>query len=198
MAKKLLITGFDPFGGESINPSWEAVKLLPDKICDFEITKLQIPTVFGKAAKEVITAAENLKPDVIICTGQAGGRTAITPEVIGINLREARIADNEGNQPMNVPIVEGGAAAFFSTLPIRKMVETINAEGIPAALSYSAGAFVCNDVLYTILHKFNGTETKVGFIHVPYVPEQPKNGEFAMPLEKIKDGLICAISCIGE
>ena len=196
MAKKLLITGFDPFGGESINPSWEAVKLLPDKIGGFEITKLQIPTVFGKAAKEVIAAAEKLKPDVIICTGQAGGRTAVTPEVIGINLREARIADNEGNTPQNEPVIPDAPAAYFATLPVRAMVAAINAENIPAALSYSAGAFVCNDVLYTLLHKFDGTETKVGFIHVPYLPEQAKNGEFAMPLEKIKDGLCAAIRAL--
>ena len=196
MAKKLLITGFDPFGGESINPSWEAVKLLPDKIGDFEITKLQIPTVFGKAAKEVIAAAEKLKPDVIICTGQAGGRTAITPEVIGINLRDARISDNEGNQPVNVPVIPDAPTAYFSTLPVREMVSAIAAAEIPAALSYSAGAFVCNDVLYTLLHKFDGTETKVGFIHVPYLPEQAKNGEFAMPLEKIKDGLCAAIRAL--
>ncbi len=198
MGKKLLITGFDPFGGENINPSWEAVKLLPDKIGDFEITKLQIPTVFGKAAKEVIDAAEELKPDVIICTGQAGGRTAITPEVIGINLREARIADNEGNMPQNEPVITDAPAAYFATLPVRAMVAAINAENIPAALSYSAGAFVCNDVLYTLLHKFDGTDVKAGFIHVPYIPEQPKNGEFAMPLEMIRDGLIHAVLSIGE
>ena len=196
MDKKLLITGFDPFGGESINPSWEAVKLLPDTIGDCAVTKMQIPTVFGKAAELVLEEAEKLCPDVIICVGQAGGRSAVTPEVIGINLREARIADNEGTQPMNVPIIEGGAAAFFSTLPVRKMVEAINAEGIPAALSYSAGAFVCNDVLYTLLHKFDGTETKVGFIHVPFLPEQAKDGVFAMPIEQIRDALNIAVKSL--
>ena len=198
MAKKLLITGFDPFGGESINPSWEAVKLLPDRIGDFEITKLQIPTVFGKAADAVLLAAEKLCPNVIICVGQAGGRTAITPEVIGINLREARIPDNEGNRPENEPVIHGGNTAFFSTIPVRKITDAINALGIPAALSYSAGVFVCNDVLYTVLHKFDGTDVKAGFIHVPYIHEQPKNGEFAMPLEMIRDGLCAAISSIGE
>ena len=196
MEKKLLITGFDPFGGESINPSWEAVKLLPDTIGNYAVTKMEIPTVFGKAADIVLAECENLCPNVIICVGQAGGRSAITPEVIGINLRDARIADNEGNQPVNVPVVEGGAAAFFATLPIRKMVEDINAEGIPAALSYSAGAFVCNDVLYTLLNKFDGTKTKVGFIHVPFLPEQAKDGVFGMPLEQIRDALHIAVKAL--
>ena len=198
MSKKLLITGFDPFGGESVNPSWEAVNLIPDTINGFEIIKMQITTVFGKAANAVIDAAEELVPDVIICTGQAGGRTAITPEVIGINLREARIADNEGNMPKNEPVIPDAPAAYFATLPVREMVAAINEAHIPASLSYSAGAFVCNDVLYTLLHRFDGTETKVGFIHVPYIPEQPKNGEFAMPLETIRDGLCAAICGIGE
>ena len=131
MAKKLLITGFDPFGGELINPSWEAVKLLPEKIGGFDISKMQIPTVFGKAADTVLSGAEKLCPDVIICVGQAGGRTAITPEVVAINLREARIADNEGNAPQNVPVIADAPAAYFSTLPVREMVNAINAAEIP-------------------------------------------------------------------
>ena len=106
--KKLLITGFEPFGGEKINPSWEAVKLLPDKIGDFELNKIEIPVVFGKAAKTVIKKAEEIKPDAIICVGQAGGRTGVTPEMVAINLRFASITDNEGNQPKDVPCVPDG------------------------------------------------------------------------------------------
>ncbi|MBQ8830964.1 MAG: pyroglutamyl-peptidase I [Oscillospiraceae bacterium] len=196
MAKKLLITGFDPFGGESINPSWEAVKMLPDVIGGYELTKMQIPTVFGKAAETVMNTAEKLCPNVIICVGQAGGRSAVTPEVIGINLRDARIPDNEGNKPVNVPVIPDGDAAYFSTIPVRKMTDEINAVGIPAALSYSAGAFVCNDVLYTLLHKYSKTDTLVGFIHVPFLPEQAKNNEFSLPLMQIRDALCAAVKAL--
>lgn len=112
MSKNLLITGFDPFGGDTINPSWEAVRLLPDKIGEYDIAKIEIPTVFGAGAQMVLDTAAKLKPDVIICVGQAGGRMSVTPEVIGINLREARIPDNAGNQPLNIPVVDGAPAAY--------------------------------------------------------------------------------------
>lgn len=194
--KQLLITGFDPFGGESINPSWEAVKELPDHIGEYQITKLEIPTVFGVAAGKILTAAAELKPDVILSVGQAGGRKAITPEVIGINLQEAGIPDNAGNQPVNQPVVPGGPDGYFSTVPIRDMVNTIRLEDIPAALSYSAGAFVCNDVLYTLLHHFNGTDTRVGFIHVPYLPQQATAGQPSMAQEQIVRALTLAISAL--
>ena len=144
--KQLLITGFDPFGGESVNPSWEAVRRLPDEIGPWRLTKLQIPTVFGQAAQTVLETAEKVAPDAIVCVGQAGGRNAVTPEVVAINLREARIPDNAGHQPENLPVVEGGPAAYFATVPVREMVGVMQAAGYPAALSYSAGAFVCNDV----------------------------------------------------
>ena len=192
--KKLLITGFDPFGGETVNPSWEAVRLLPEEIGTFRLTKLQIPTVFGRAAETVLAAAEKLQPDVILCIGQAGGRSGVTPEVVAINLREARIPDNAGNQPSAVPVVKDAPAAYFSTAPVRAMVQAINDEGIPAALSYSAGTFVCNDVLYSLLHHYHGTQTKVGFIHVPFLPEQAKENAPAMALEQMAAALTAAIS----
>ncbi len=196
MSKKLLITGFDPFGGDTVNPSWEAVRLLPDKIGDYDITKIEIPTIFGDGAQKVLNTAAELVPDVIICVGQAGGRMSVTPEVIGINLREARIADNAGNQPLNIPIISDAPAAYFSTIPIRKMADAINKIGIPASLSYSAGAFVCNDVLYTLLNHYDGTPTQVGFIHVPYLPEQAGDKFFSLPLEKIRDALEAAIGAL--
>ena len=192
--KKLLITGFDPFGGETVNPSWEAVRLLPEEIGTFRLTKLQIPTVFGRAAETVLAAAEKLQPDVILCIGQAGGRSGVTPEVVAINLREARIPDNAGNQPSDVPVVKDAPAAYFSTAPVRAMVQAINDEGIPAALSYSAGTFVCNDVLYSLLHHYHGTQTKVGFIHVPFLPEQAKENAPAMALEQMAAALTAAVS----
>ena len=194
--KKLLITGFDPFGGENINPSWEAVKELPDHIGDWQITKMEIPTVFGAAADQVIAAAEGLQPNAILCIGQAGGRAAVTPEVVAINLQEARIPDNRGNQPMNTPVVKGGPAAYFATVPVREMVQTIQAASIPAALSYSAGTFVCNDVLYRLLHHFDGTATQAGFIHVPYLPQQAKENQPSLPQEKIVEALQLAISVL--
>ena len=194
--KQLLITGFDPFGGEQINPSWEAVKQLPDAIGQWQVAKMEIPTQFTTAAQTVLAAAEKLNPDAILCVGQAGGRRAVTPEVIGINLREAGIPDNAGFQPINVPIVCDGPAAYFATVPVRAMTDAIRAEGIPAALSYSAGAFVCNDVLYTLLHRFHGTTTQVGFIHVPYLPQQAKEGTPSLPQEQVLRALILAIAAM--
>ena len=192
--KKLLITGFDPFGGETVNPSWEAVRLLPEEIGACRLTKLQIPTVFGRAAETVLAASEKLQPDVILCIGQAGGRSGITPEVVGINLREARLPDNAGNQPTDVPVVENGPAAYFATVPVRAMVKAVNDAGISAALSYSADTFVCNDVLYSLLHHYHGTATKVGFVHVPFLPEQAEENVPAMPLEQMTAALTAAIS----
>lgn len=169
--KKLLITGFDPFGGERINPAWEAVKLLPDTIGEYTLTKLEIPTVFGVAAESIIAKAEEIHPDVIISVGQAGGRAAVTPEMLGINLRFASIPDNAGLMPRDIPIAEGGPAAYFSTLPVRAMAQAVSDCGIAGAVSYSAGTFVCNDVLYTLLRHFDGSGTRVGFIHLPFLPE---------------------------
>ena len=192
--KKLLITGFEPFGGEKINPSWEAVSRLPERINEYEIIKLLIPVVFGKAAETVIKAAEGICPDVIISVGQAGGRDAVTPELVGINLRYAKIPDNEGNQPIDEPIVASGDNAYFSTLPTRKIAEAINAAEIPSHVSYSAGAYVCNDLLYTLLSHFDGSGVRVGFIHIPYSKEQGK--EPSMELDAMIRALIIAVENI--
>lgn len=189
--KKLLITGFEPFGGEAINPSWEAVLRLPTEIGEYSLVKLRIPVVFGEGAAKVLQAAEEVRPDVILAVGQAGGRNAVTPELIGINLRHASIPDNGGNQPKDEPIVAAGACAHFSTLPVRKMATAIAAAGVPSRVSYSAGAYVCNDVLYTLLHRFEDSQTRVGFIHVPYCTEQQK--ESSMPLDDMVTALTVAI-----
>ncbi len=194
--KQLLITGFDPFGGQSINPSWEAVRRLPGQIGHWQLTKLQIPTVFGKAAQAVLQAAEPLAPDAILCVGQAGGRAAITPEAVAINLREARIPDNAGNRPENLPILAGAPCGYFATVPVRQMVQAMTAAGHPAALSYSAGTFVCNDVLYTLLHRFDGTATQVGFVHVPFLPQQAAEGQPSLPLDGIVAALTAAIAAM--
>ena len=194
--KRLLISGFDPFGGERINPSFEAVKLLPDIIGEYELTKIELPTVFGRAAEIMIEKIAEIRPDAVICVGQAGGRRGITPEVIGINLREATIADNAGNMPKNERVREGAPDGIFSTLPVREMVEAIKAEGLPSSLSYSAGAFVCNDLLYSLLCEYQNTDIKIGFIHVPFLPEQAKEGVPSMELTDIARGLRAAIGCM--
>ena len=191
--KKLLITGFDPFGGEAINPAWEAVKLLPETIGDFALCKLQIPTVFGLGAATVMEEARKLQPDVILCIGQAGGRAAVTPERIAVNIRDAKIDDNAGNRPQGQFVDEDGPAAYFSTLPVEAMAQAIRAAGLPAAVSNSAGAFVCNDTLYALLHRYSGSTVKVGFIHVPYLPPQ---GQPNLPLADTVQALEAAIRAI--
>ncbi len=197
MAKKtLLITGFDPFGGEKINPSFEAVKRLPEGIGDYNIIKLCVPTSFEKASKTVIAKAEEFEPDVIICVGQAGGRKGVTHEVVGINLRDARIPDNDGYVPKNVPVIENAPAAYFSTLPVDDIVDAVNQAGVPCSKSYSAGAFVCNDLLYSLLHRFDGTDKKIGFIHVPFLPEQAEDKHPSLSLEQITTALTAAIEVI--
>lgn len=127
--RKILVTGFDPFGGESINPAYEAVKLLPEQILDARVIPLEVPTVFDSGPKKVIEAVSELQPDFVLCIGQAGGRSQITPEFVGINYAQARIPDNEGNQPLNVPLVPGAPAAYFTQLPVYAMVEKIKAKG---------------------------------------------------------------------
>ena len=192
--KKLLITGFEPFGGETINPSWEAVLRLPTEINGYSLTKLLIPVVFERAAEVVLEKAKEIHPNVVLCIGQAGGRDAITPELVGINLRHASIPDNNGNQPKDETIADGGETAYFSTLPVRRIAENIKEAGVASRVSYSAGAYVCNDVLYTLLSHYDGTNTRVGFIHIPYCKEQ--NKEPSMNIEDIIKGLTVAIKSL--
>jgi len=190
MERRLLITGFDPFGGADINPAWEAVKALPDRIGDFALCKLEIPTVFGEAARQVLAQAEIFSPDVILCVGQAGGRSAVTPERIAVNIRDGKIADNGGNRPEGDPVVPDGPAAYFSTVPVKEMAAAICAAGLPGQVSNSAGAFVCNDTLYLLLHHYADTGVSVGFIHVPWLPQQ---GTPSLPLEETVRALKAAI-----
>jgi pyroglutamyl-peptidase len=191
--KTLLITGFDPFGRHDINPSWEAVQQLPDVLGDFQIHKLNIPTVYEKAALLVISKADAIDADVVLCVGLANGRDAVTPERIGVNIRDARLADNEGRLFSGQQIAEDGPAAYFATVPVRKMAEAIRAAQIPAAVSNTAGTYVCNDVLYTLLHRYDGTSTRCGFIHVPQLPQQ---GEPCLALEQIVKALTAAINAL--
>ena len=190
MERRLLITGFDPFGKATINPSWEAVRRLPERIGSFQVRALQIPTIFGLGAARVLEEAERFHPHVILCVGQAGGRAAVTPERIAVNIRDAKIPDNAENQPIGEFVAAEGPAAYFSTVPVMAMADAIEKRGLKGQASNSAGAFVCNDTLYSLLHHYAGTGVKVGFVHVPYLPEQ---GEPSMALEDIIAALEAAI-----
>ena len=194
--KHLIITGFDPFGGETVNPAWEAVRRLPDALGGYRLTKLEIPTQFETAANTVLAAAENDPAAVILCVGQAGGRSAVTPERVAVNLMDARIADNAGFSPREQPCVPGGPDGLFSTLPVRAMADAITAAGIPGQVSLSAGTFVCNDTLYRLLLHFRDTSTRVGFVHVPYLPSQSKDTYPSLELGQMVQALeavICAL-----
>ncbi|WP_188204338.1 pyroglutamyl-peptidase I [Desemzia incerta] len=199
---KILVTGFDPFGGEKINPALEAVKGLADTIKGAEIKKLEIPTVFNKSAEVVQKAIEEFQPDYVLNIGQAGGRYEISPERVAINVDDARIADNEGNQPIDAPIKEDGDAAYFTQLPVKAMVTAIKNVGIPGAVSNTAGTFVCNHIMYQVQYMIhtNFPKIKGGFIHVPYIPEQVVNkpGQPAMSLSDMTKGLTAAIEAVVE
>lgn len=200
---KVLVTGFDPFGGATINPAYEAVKLLPDQIAGAEIIKVEIPTVFGKGPAAVCAAIAEYQPDFVLSIGQAGGRAFMNVERVGINLRDARIPDNDKRQPMDEPIVQDGPAAYFTTLPAKAMVKKMKEHGIPAAISYTAGTYVCNDVMYSVLHelatKYPGV--KGGFIHVPYDIQQVVDMAAtmpSMPIATISDAIRYGIEAMIE
>ena len=191
--KKLLITGFDAFGGTEENPSWLAVQALPEQVGNYVLHKLQLPTVFGVAADIALAKAAEIAPDAIISVGVAAGRDAVTPERIAVNIRDARIPDNAGNQPRGILVDSQGPAAYFSTLPVEAMAQAIRDAQIPATVSNSAGSFVCNDVMYALLHRYAGTSVQTGFIHVPQLPRQ---GNPSLELERITVALQAAIGVL--
>lgn len=197
---KILVTGFDPFGGEPINPAIESVKKLPDNIAGAQIIKLEIPTVKGKSIKKIEKAIEEHNPDVILSIGQAGGRFDISVERVGINLDDFRIPDNEGNQTIDESIFPDGENAYFVDLPVKAMVKNIQKNKIPASVSYTAGTFICNHVLYGTLYLIHKKykNKKSGFIHIPFLPEQVinKKNTPSMELNTIVKGLTAAIEAI--
>ena len=198
---KVLITGFDAFGGEPVNPAEEAVKMISNEIAGAEVVKVIIPTVQNKSVQAIEKAIEEHNPDIVISVGQAGGRFDITPERVAINMDDYRIKDNEGNQPIDAVIQPDGQAAYFSNLPVKAMVKHLNEHNIPATLSYTAGTFVCNHVMYGILYMIDKKypNIKGGFIHIPYMTSQvmdKKNTPF-MSLNDIVKGLELAIeACV--
>ena len=195
--KRILLTGFEPFDGEKINPSWEAVKLLEGELLiddaglSYQIDTRQLACVFKLALTELYQAMNELCPAVTLCVGQAGGRGELSLERIGINIDDARIADNQGNQPIDAPIMTSGPAAYFSNLPIKAMTQAINAQGIAASISNTAGTFVCNHTFYGLMH-YLATEPKHalgrgGFMHIPYLPEQVSNNQPSSPSMPLAD-----------
>lgn len=199
---KVLITGFDPFGGETINPAWEAVNALPGEIDGIEVIKVQIPTVFKKSAQKLFETIDEVKPDAVICVGQAGGRFDFNVERIAINVDDARIPDNEGKQPIDEKIFEDGENAYFATLPIKAMVEEARKAGVPASVSNTAGTFVCNHIMYSLLYYIskNNLSIRGGFIHVPYIAQQvigKKNTPF-METTTITKGLEASIRALKD
>ncbi|HIX51402.1 MAG TPA: pyroglutamyl-peptidase I [Candidatus Lachnoclostridium stercoripullorum] len=199
---KILVTGFDPFGGESVNPAYEAVKLLPDVIGGAEIFKLEIPTVFSLSGPAVEEGIRKYQPDVVICVGQAGGRASISVEKVAINFVDARIPDNNGEQPLDEPLQADGPAAYFATLPVKAMVQHVKEAGLPCYLSFTAGTYVCNSIMYNVLYmcekRYPGI--RAGFIHVPYACGQvidKANTTPSMPLETIAKSLEYAIEAVA-
>lgn len=193
---KVLVTGFEPFGGETINPSWEAVKELPEKIGNAEIIKHQLPVSFKGVKEKLPKIIDEIEPNVVILTGQAGGRVNITVERVAINVMDARMEDNEGYKPEDEPIFEDAPAAYFATIPVKRIVNALRENKIPAMVSNSAGTYVCNTAMYTALHyiAINGLEAKAGFIHVPYIPEQVlEKPQPSMSLEMIRKAIEIAI-----
>lgn len=203
--KKILVTGFESFGGEKINPAWEAVKVLPQSIGGAQVIKLQVPVEFDVGAQEVINKLEEEHPDIVLCVGQAGGRSKMTPEFVGINWAHARIPDNAGKQPLMQRIIDGAPDAYFATLPVNTMVAAMNQANIPATVSYTAGTYVCNDVMYQVLHALatRFPKTRGTFLHVPFATEQvaKKNAQTregshqvpSMSLEMMTRGLEVAL-----
>lgn len=198
---KILVTGFDPFGGEKINPAIEAVKLLPKRIEAAEIIKLEIPTIFNKSAEVVKQAIIQEQPDYVLNVGQAGGRRALTPERVAININDGSIPDNAGYQPLGEPIQPDGPAAYFTQLPIKAMVAAIRQAGVPASVSNTAGTYVCNHIFYQVQYMRDKEfpNLKAGLIHIPFLPEQAvKNNQPSMALETIVKGLTAAIAAIVQ
>lgn len=202
VTKKILITGFDPFGGESINPAKEAVMKLPDQIKGHQLIKAEIPTVFEKSLSKISELVNKHTPDVLISIGQAGGRGSISIERVAINVDDARIADNEGNQPTDKIIREDGENAYFTTLPAKAIAKKLADNGIPSEVSNSAGTFVCNHVMYGGLYLASKKHPNMrsGFIHVPFLHNQvlSRPNTPSMSLDTIIKGLELAVEAIIE
>lgn len=190
---KALVTGFEPFGEDPVNPALEALRLLPPRLGSLTLMTAVLPTVFGKALDVLAKAVATADPDIVLGVGLAGGRAALSLERVAINLDDARIPDNAGGQPIDRPVVAGGPAAYFTTLPIKAAVAALRDAGLPAAVSNSAGTFVCNHLFYGIMHlaATRAPPMRGGFLHVPYLPRQAARHDAApsMALADIARGI---------
>jgi pyroglutamyl-peptidase len=193
----VLVTGFDPFGGENSNPSWEACRRLPPSIAGLRVEALRVPCEFGRAVEVVAEAIERHRPSLVVCLGQAGGRSHMSVERVAINVDDARAPDNAGARPVDEPIAREGPPAYFATLPIKAMTAAMRRAGVPAEVSNSAGTYVCNHLMYGVLHYIaaRGIAARAGFIHVPYAEAQvvDKAGIAAMSLDTMARGVEAAI-----
>lgn len=201
--KKILFTGFEPFDKDVVNPSWEAVSLLPEQIGNIQIAKRLMPVEYDTVSTLLEKAIEEEQPDAVLCIGQAGGRAKITAEVIAINLKDASIPDNAGKLYAGEPVILNGPAGYFATIPVKAIVAAMEEEGIPSALSYTAGTYVCNDLMYHLLHLISTKYTHIqgGFIHIPFSCEQVKNRASdtpSLPLELMAKGLEIAAKTVDE
>ena len=172
---RVLLTGFEPFGGATVNPSWTAVRLAAaEPPAGVQVEAALLPCVFGDSIAALRAAVRRTAPDLVLCVGQAGGRPNITLERTAVNLDDASIADNAGRQPVDQPVVPGGPAAYFGTLPLKACVAAVREAGLPASVSQTAGTFVCNHVFYGLMHLL-ATELpslRGGFVHIPFDPAQ--------------------------
>ncbi len=194
---RILLTGFDPFGGETINPSWEAVRVLHGRrVGGHLVVARQLPTEYAASLRVLKAAMRELKPSIVLGVGQAGGRTQLSLERVAINLQDARIPDKAGAQPIDAPVIAGAPTAYFSTLPLKAMLAALHDAGIPAGISHSAGTYVCNHIAYAMLHLAAARRgTRAGFIHLPYLPAQAArtHGAASMALQDMVRGLTIAM-----
>ena len=201
-APLVLVTGFEPFGGEDTNASWEVCKLLPASIGSARIETLKVPCEFRRAIETVARAIERSNPAIVICIGQAAGRAQLSMERVGINIDDARAPDNAGSRPIDEPIAANGPSAYFATVPIKAMAGAARAAGVPAEVSNTAGTYVCNHLLYGVLHYLaaSGLAARAGFIHVPYAERQvlDKPGAPSMPVATMARGIEAAIGAALE
>lgn len=199
--KSILVTGFEPFRGEIVNPSWEVARIVDKEVIrgTHRVTAVSLPTAFANSPRELTEAIARIQPDVVVCLGEAGGRSQLTPERVAINLMDARIPDNDGQQPIDSPVVDGGPTAYWSTLPIKRMVAAIRDAGVPAAVSNTAGTYVCNSIFYSLMHHIasNGLNVRGGFMHVPYMTQQVVDRLApSLSVKTMADGLRAALTAI--
>ena len=192
----VLVTGFEPFGGERINPSWELARALNGEVLGgARVVAVQLPCVFGESLRRLDVALARVKPVAVLAIGQAGGRCDLSLERVAINVDDARIPDNAGAQPVDEPVIASGPAAFFSTLPIKAIVAALREAGYPASVSQTAGTFVCNHLFYGLQHRLDGHGVRSGFMHIPYLPEQAARhpGAPSLPLPTLIDATRLAL-----